>query len=60
MRVAADYNKAVDWYFSLCAARDLSTLGTVLAALFGAWTVSTFFSDDGLVLIGMSFIVPKV
>jgi len=52
LQVALDYNKAVDWYFGLAAARDLGTLGIVLGVLFGMWTVATIFSDSGLCLIG--------
>jgi hypothetical protein len=52
LRVALDYNAAVDWYFGLAAARDLGTLGLVLIVLFGMWTVATLFSDSGLCLIG--------
>mmetsp|Transcript_37980 Transcript_37980/g.55780 ORF Transcript_37980/g.55780 Transcript_37980/m.55780 type:complete len:202 (-) Transcript_37980:369-974(-) len=60
LRVALDYNKAVDWYFGLAAARDLGTLGIVLGVLFGMWTVATIFSDSGLCLIAfiLAFIVP--
>ena len=52
LRVALDFNAAVDWYFGLAAARDLGTLGLVLVVLFAMWTVATLFSDSGLCLIG--------
>lgn len=54
LRLAVDYNAAVEWYFGLAAARDIATLATVLAVLFAMWTVATIFSDSGLCLIGAS------
>ena len=52
LKIARDFNAAVDWYFGLAAARDTGTLGLVLIVLFGMWTVATIFSDSGLCLIG--------
>ena len=54
LRIAVDYNAAVEWYFGLAAARDIATLGTVLLVLFLMWTVATIFSDSGLCLLGES------
>ena len=52
----AQWNFSVNICLYVLAARDVGTLGMVLAVLFGMWTVATMFSDSGLCLIGIIFI----